>query len=222
LTGVWAAVAVSVTLCCGLSAPQSVGPDESRRVLTRLDPRAPLVLDIRELGRRPGQMRTLSRVLPAPIGLGTDVAGVPEGAAIELDLRLESVLEGVLVTGTARTRFAGECGRCLDPVEEGLDVDVLELYVYPESDAEDDEAARLQGDLLDLEPVLRDSIVLALPRQPLCREDCPGLCPRCGTALGDDPGHRHDDADPRWAALAGLHISTDISTTKSSTADKET
>ena len=81
----------------------------------------------------------------------------------------------------------------------------MELYVYPESDAEDDEASRMEGDLIDLEPVLRDQVVLALPFQPLCTDDCPGLCPECGTRLADDPDHRHEErTDPRWAALSGL------------------
>ena len=72
-------------------------PEESRRKLTRLDPRLPLVIDTRELGRRPGSMRTLSRSVPAPADLGVDVLGVAEGSQLDLDLRLESVMEGVLV-----------------------------------------------------------------------------------------------------------------------------
>jgi uncharacterized protein len=207
----------SVTLVPDLFAARSVMPDESRRALTRLDPRAPFVLDVRELGRRPGQMRRLSRTVPAPYGLGTDVVGVPEGDGIEVGLRLESALEGVLVSGSARASYTGECGRCLEPVDGELEVQIQELYVYPESDAEDDEAARLQGDLLDLEPVLRDAFVLALPLQPVCRDDCPGLCPRCGARLRDEPGHAHDDADPRWAALASLDLSTSHFTTEKET-----
>jgi uncharacterized protein len=133
------------------------------------------------------------------------VVGVPGSSDVELDLRLESVLEGVLVSGWARARFTGECGRCLTPVEGDLDVEVLELYVYPESDAEEDEAARLQGSLLDLAPVLHDALLLGLPRQPLCREDCPGLCPECGARLAEEPEHGHERTDPRWAALVALH-----------------
>jgi uncharacterized protein len=63
----------------------------------------------------------------------------------------------------------------------------------------------MEGDLIDLEPVLRDQVVLALPFQPLCTDDCPGLCPECGARLADEPGHKHEDrTDPRWAALGGL------------------
>jgi uncharacterized protein len=84
-------------------------------------------------------------------------------------------------------------------------VDFQELYVYPESDAEDDEAFRLSGDDLDLEQAVRDALVLDLPFQPLCRPDCPGLCVECGFPFAEDPEHHHDDRiDPRWAALQVL------------------
>ena len=182
-------------------------PAESRRALTRLDPRQPLVIDTRELGRRPGSMRTVSRSVPAPAGLGVDVLGVPAGSQLELDLRLESVVEGVLVSGTASAAAAGECVRCLDAVTRRLVTDLQELFAYPgDEPVDDDEAAlrQLEGDLLDLEPVLRDAVVLALPLQPVCRDDCPGLCPECGARLADEPRHEHEATDPRWAALRGL------------------
>ena len=173
--------------------------------MTSLDPRAPLVLDTHELGRRPGASRRVARVVPAPADLGIAVLGVPEGSEVELSCLLESVLEGVLASGTAQVQLTGECARCLDPIGDSLAVEFQELYVYPESDAQDDEASRLRGELLDLEPVLRDAVVLALPFRPVCQEDCPGLCPECGARLADDPGHDHgEQIDPRWAALAAL------------------
>jgi uncharacterized protein len=182
-------------------------------VSSRLDPRAPLVLDIRELGRRPGAMQKVVRSAPAPKDLAIDVIGVPEGADIELDLRLESVSEGVLVSGTARAPVVGTCVRCLDPLDGDVEVDLTELFVYGDREVEragvgDDldaeDLARLEDDLIDLEPVLRDAVVLALPIAPVCREDCQGLCPQCGARLADDPTHHHDVVDPRWAALADL------------------
>jgi uncharacterized protein len=183
--------------------------DESRRTTARLDPRSPLVIDTRELGRRPGSMRTLSRSFPAPGDLGVvDVVGVPAGSPLDLDLRLESVMEGVLVSATAQAEVAGECVRCLDPISQALEVTLQELYAYPgrEHDVADDEAElpALEGDLIDLEPVLRDAVVLALPLRPLCRDDCPGLCSECGARLADDPDHGHEKVDPRWAELQGL------------------
>jgi uncharacterized protein len=159
-------------------------------------------------------MKKVARTVPAPDDLGIrDVIGVPAGAAIELDLRLESVMEGVLVTGTARAAVTGECVRCLEPVERELDADFQEMFSYPDADtrtarrdeagddAEDEDTLYLEDDLFDLEPVLRDAVVLALPMQPVCRDDCPGLCPQCGARLADDPDHHHEVADIRWAAL---------------------
>jgi uncharacterized protein len=183
-------------------------PHESRKPLTGLDPRDPLVLDTRTLGRRPGSMRTESLVVPAPADLGVEMVSVPKGADIELDLRLEAVMEGVLVSGTAWVPITGECARCLEPISESFDVEFQELFVYPDTrsggHAEDDER-RLEGDLIDLEPVLRDTVVLDLPLSPLCRDDCPGLCAECGVRLADaGPDHRHDAVDPRWAALQGV------------------
>lgn len=195
-------------------------PPGSQDTLNRLDHRDPLVFDTHELGRRPGSMRKVSRALEAPEGLGiADVIGVPGESEIRLELRLESVVEGVLVTGTAAAHVEGECSRCLEPVEDDLEVDFQELYYYPESDerhrgrtagaedldeGSDEETYRLEGDFFDLQPVLRDAVVLALPLQPVCREDCLGLCSECGARLSDDPDHHHEAVDPRWAALQGL------------------
>ena len=176
--------------------------------LSQLDPRAPLVLDTRELGRRPGSQREVSRTVQAPADLGIEVLSVPEGSPVELDLRLEAVMEGVLVTGTARAALEGECARCLEPISDEVEVRFQELFVYDDQDVDPDEeleVSTLQHDLLDLEPLLRDAVVLALPFQPLCQDDCPGLCPECGARLADDPDHRHDEpVDPRWAALGVL------------------
>ncbi|MHC5903264.1 YceD family protein [Streptomyces sp. S6] len=185
----------------------------------RLDHRNPLVFDTHELGRRPGALKRLTREIDAPKDLGIQgVVGVPEGAPLELELRLESVMEGVLVTGTARAQAEGECVRCLEPVEFDLDAEFQEMFSYPDADergrpkqaepdddAEDDEDTLfIEDGLFDLEPVLRDAVVLALPMQPVCREDCQGLCSECGVRLADDPGHHHDAVDIRWAALQEL------------------
>ncbi len=195
----------------------------NRTLLPRLDPRAPLVLDTRELGRRPGSMLTLRRTVPAPVGLALELIGVPAGAELELDLRLESVMEGVLVSGTARAPLTGECGRCLEPVSDAVGVDLQELYAYPDSttDQTDEGVSRLRGDLLDLEPALRDAVVLALPMTPLCSPDCAGLCPGCGVRLDDaEPGHGHESADPRWAALQDLRADA-AGETRSTDPDQE-
>jgi uncharacterized protein len=171
------------------------------------------VLDTHELGRRPGSQRQVSLTVPAPAVLGIDVLGVPEGSPVELDLRLEAVMEGVLVTGSASAEIAGECARCLEPIDDEIDVRFQELFVYDGQDyssEEDDGVSMLEGDLLDLEPLLRDAVVLALPFQPLCEDDCPGLCTECGARLAEDPGHTHDAAiDPRWGKLQQLQHDDD-------------
>ncbi|EON23206.1 hypothetical protein CF8_2880 [Nocardioides sp. CF8] len=189
-------------------------------MMTSLDPRAPLVLDTRELGRRPGSQLEIVRTVPAPTELGIEVLRVPEGSPVELDLRLEAVMEGVLVSGSATAELDGECARCLAPIEDEISVRLQELFVYDDvrHDASDtdleDETSRLEDDLLDLEPLLRDAVVLALPFQPLCEEDCPGLCVECGARLADDPEHGHEEPiDPRWAGLQGLETLQDPSTT---------
>ena len=153
----------------------------------------------------------MSLTAEAPAELGIEILKVPEGSPVDLDLRLEAVMDGVLVTGTSSADLEGECARCLEPIEDSITVDIQELYLYEPADGdEDDDVSRLEGDLLDLEPVLRDAVVLALPFQPLCQDDCPGLCVECGARLADDPDHRHDEPiDPRWAALQDLAADED-------------
>jgi uncharacterized protein len=153
-------------------------------------------------------MLRVRREAPAPADLGSGVIGVVEGSPLVVDVRLEAVLEGVLVTGTVCGRAAGQCGRCLIELDEDVEAAFTELFAYPgrrpEQDADEDDVRELEGDLIDLEPALRDAVVPALPFQPMCRDDCPGLCSECGARLSDDPGHQHDVVDPRWAALHGL------------------
>lgn len=174
----------------------------------RLDPRKPLVLDAHELGRRPGTMLRVQRSVPAPVDLGNGVIAVTPESDMELDLRLEAVMEGVLVSGVVSATATGECVRCLDPVTEAVAVDVQELFLHePPAEGEDDaELPLLDGDLLDLEPVVRDAVVPSLPFQPVCDPDCPGLCSRCGARLLDDPDHSHEESDPRWSALQALTL----------------
>jgi uncharacterized protein len=172
----------------------------------RPDPSAPWVIDTRDLGRRAGAMRRYHRDVQLSAGLGIDVIGIPAGDHIILDVRLESVVEGVLVSGTASAAVTGQCARCLDLLNDRLEVQLTELFAYPDTatdgTTDPDEVSRVIDGLVDLEPVVRDAVLLALPQAPLCREDCPGLCPECGgkrADLGTD--HRHETMDPRWAAL---------------------
>ena len=174
-----------------------------------LDPRQPLVVDTTTLPRQPGATRALKRVVPAPPDLGLELISVPKGSDLELDLSLTSVSEGVYVSGNVRGSLSGECGRCLNEIADSFEVTIAELYAYADSTTEEttdeDEVGRMQGELLDLEPAVRDAVVLTLPPNPVCRPDCPGLCPECGVHLDDLPAdHSHEDVDPRWAALRNL------------------
>jgi uncharacterized protein len=173
--------------------------------MSSLDPHAPHVLDTRELGRRPGQSQRVRRSMPAPSGMQVGLSLVPDGIELTVELLLEAVMEGVLVTLDCDVPVTGECARCLDPVDLVLPVHAQELVAHPDETLGDD-VFILEGDLLDLEPLLRDAVVLALPATVLCRPDCPGLCPQCGARLADDPDHTHDaPVDPRWAALGAVH-----------------
>ncbi|HVS67400.1 MAG TPA: YceD family protein [Mycobacteriales bacterium] len=170
--------------------------------------RSPFVYDTRELGRRPGSMREHRIEAAAPEGWGLDLVKVPPGTPVVIDARFESVMDGVLVTAEVEVPVSAECGRCLDPLEIQLVAPIQELYAY-EPDPADDEAPTVSGDTLDLEPVVRDAVMLALPLNPLCDPDCLGLCAGCGARLADvEPDHTHDEVDPRWAALALLKDSS--------------
>ena len=176
----------------------------------RPDEHSPWVFSTRELARRPGTQRTVRRTVPAPggdevIGLAGVIA-VPEPSDVELDLSLESVTEGVYVSGTATARLEGECSRCLEPLSDEIEIRIGELFAYPDSVTEEttdaDEIPRLVDDRFDLTQAVRDAVVTDLPMAPLCREDCPGLCSGCGERWADlAPDHGHERLDPRWAAL---------------------
>ncbi len=162
----------------------------------------PWTLDVRDVMHRPGEMRERSLEIPAPERFGNAVIGVDAGKPVRLEARLESLHDGILVSAEADATASGECVRCLIEIERAVEVDIQELFAYSRDEAFE---YQVQDDHVDLEPVIRDAVVLSLPFQPVCQEDCLGLCPQCGVRLLDNPGHEHEDPiDPRWAALAGL------------------
>jgi len=174
---------------------------------------SPWVINTREVGRRPGTMRTYERTIPAPEGFGLEVIGIPVGAPIDLELRLESASEGVFVSGTAHAALVGECSRCLEPIADEVTVRLGELFAYPDTatvaTTDEDEVSRVVDDLIDTEQMVRDVFVLELPLVPLCQEDCRGLCPECGERWADlAPEHSHETLDARWAALRGRTTSS--------------
>ncbi len=160
-------------------------------------------------------MVTVTRTVPSPVDMGVALARVLPGSPVELELRLESVMEGVLVSGSADVHVDAECARCLDPISWDEVIEFNELFVYPATDArgavveepgdeDEDPLPKLQDDMIDLEATLRDAVVLGFPLAPVCHSDCAGLCSVCGINLDDNPGHLHEQLDPRWAALAAL------------------
>ncbi|RRD46274.1 DUF177 domain-containing protein [Tessaracoccus sp. OH4464_COT-324] len=168
------------------------------------DRRSPLVFDVHEVGRRPGVMKEFEVTVPAPGELGSAVIGVPEGSPIQLHLKMESVVEGVLVSGRAAADIVGQCSRCLAELEDSASFEFQELFYYPGREIEDDESL-IVDETVCIEEPLRGAVVLELPFTPLCDEDCLGLCPECGLDLNADPDHDHGArVDPRWAKLAGL------------------
>ena len=148
---------------------------------------------------RSGEMREVTLNLTVPTAWGEGLVAVPAGEKLDLDVRLESVHEGILVSGEAVTGYTGICGRCLEPIDEPLEVDFQELFAYAGTEAADFD---VQDDHVDLEILVRDAIVLSLPFQPVCEPDCPGLDPETGEKLAAYPdAHPEEAHDPRWAAL---------------------
>ena len=166
-----------------------------------------------ELPRRAGEMKEYQLDLEILEPVGVALVAVPAGDVIEIDMRLESVTEGVLLSADIYAIAKGECIRCLDPIEIELHRTMQELYRYEptndrggrkkkrddDEDLDLDEEFMMEGDILNLETPIRDAIVLALPVNPLCDIDCLGLCPECGEKWATLPAdHAHEAIDPRW------------------------
>jgi uncharacterized protein len=167
-----------------------------------------LAVDVRELLHQPGAHKHV--VLRAPLDdLATPVASVPPDRPVTVDAEIESVVEGLLVTGKVSATAVVNCVRRLRDFDHNLEVEVRELFALQPRDDEDEGYAVLPDDRLPLDTMARDAIVLGFPAFPLCRPDCAGLCPVCGSDRNAD-GCGHGDparTDPRWAGLAGLRSS---------------
>jgi uncharacterized protein len=179
----------------------------------------PFILNTHDLPRRAGEMKEYQLDIPAHARIGVPLIAVPEGDLVELDVRLESVTEGVLASADIYAIAHGECIRCLDPVEVVIDRKIQELYRYEPTnekgrkkrredddvDLDGEEELQMEGDLMDLEIPVIDAIILTLPVNPLCSEECLGLCPDCGEKWENLPeGHAHEVIDARWSGLDGL------------------
>jgi len=160
----------------------------------------PLLVNVAELLRHPASRQEVRVQVPSE-GLTVLDSVVPAGAPIDVDVTLESLTDGIVATGRVSAPWEGACRRCLGAAGGGLDILVRELY-RPKPD---DDAFPIQGDFLDLEPLVREALLLELPLAPLCRPDCAGLCPECGVDRNEiDCGHQLEVHDARWDALDEL------------------
>jgi uncharacterized protein len=167
-----------------------------------------LVVNVAELLRRPGSRKDVS-VRPVVGGLQVADAVVPEGTEVDVDVELESLSDGIVVTGRVAADWQAQCRRCLGPVTGRADVAVRELYQSPP--LRDEDAFEMRGEQVDLEPLVREAIVLELPLAPVCQPECRGLCPVCGANRNEtDCGHDTRPSDPRWAALEDLRERLDL------------
>jgi uncharacterized protein len=166
-----------------------------------------LVVGIADLRRHPGTRRRFEQSVVLP-GLGITAAAVPDDAPIGVDLELETLSNGLVVTGTITVPWTGECRRCLKPVEGESVTEVREIF---EPGPVEGETYPMAEDNVDLAPMIRDAVLLALPLAPLCGSDCRGPAPE---AFPTGPGGAPEAAgiddspagDPRWAALGDLHF----------------
>lgn len=171
-----------------------------------------------ELPRRAGEMKEYELDIEVSENVGVPLIFVPAGEIIEVDARLESVTEGILLSAQIFAQAKGECTRCLDPVEVRIEKKIQELYAYAatvgrakksvvEDELDIEDELMMDGDIMDLEIPIRDAIVLELPFNPLCSPDCLGLCPECGGKWAElAADHAHASVDARWAALESLEI----------------
>jgi uncharacterized protein len=171
--------------------------------------RSPYVQHVRDLVRHPGEMRERQLEITVPEHLGEGMVAVREGSHLDVDLKLESLHEGILASGTVVGQADGECARCLAPVSLPVRVEFAELFGYPADEPFDHQ---LDGDLLDLEPVVRDAVVLALPFQPECVDGCEDLELGPGISLITADATREKPADARWAALQAFSAGDQDST----------
>jgi uncharacterized protein len=164
-----------------------------------------LRVGVMELRRRPGTQRDV--VVSTPLaGLAITGAHVPDDAPLEVDATLESIDGAVTVTGTVRVHWSAECRRCLDPVTGTATVDLREVF---EVQPIDGETYPIEGDEVDLEPVVRDAALLNLPLSVLCRPDCEGPVPEVLPVVVDSNQAGEPARDPRWAALDALRLDPD-------------
>lgn len=174
--------------------------------VTLPDEKKPWVVSITELIDAPGASEELQVTWPAPAELAVPLLGVEKGSAMQVDVRLDSVHEGILVSGAVEGTLTGQCSRCLDPISQAVTIDIQELFQFEfDPIVDEDEQHMVEHGFVNVEPIMRDALVSSLPFQPTCSPDCEGLCDQCGVRLEEaGPDHYHEQLDPRWAALANF------------------
>ena len=161
----------------------------------------PFVVNVADLVHKPAARRRerLRGKLP---GLKVGVAEVPAENDLDVVATLEWVTDGLLASGTISAPWRAECTRCLGPAEGRVEFEFRELF---EREPREGESYRLGHDSIDMEPLVREQVLLELPLVPLCADDCQGLCATCGADLNQGPcGCDRTVVDPRWAALEGF------------------
>jgi uncharacterized protein len=164
---------------------------------------------VAELRRRLGTRKPFHEQV-ALDDLHISTAEVPRGALIDVDLELESISNGLVAEGSITAPWTGACRRCLEPVEGTVETEVKEIF---ERRPTEGETYPLGDDFVDLEPMVRDAVLLALPLAPLCRPDCAGPAPdEFPTRVEDDEsgGSDEDEArrlrEERWGVLDQLQF----------------
>ncbi|KAB8294370.1 YceD family protein [Bifidobacterium avesanii] len=183
---------------------------------------SPWAVPVAQIASRPGQSKPIDAVFPAPSGIGDAIVGVDEGADVTVTGSFDSIIDGIIFTGRVSAPAHAECTRCLKPIEHPWEANVTAFFPFDDSrnarngrgdkgevdiiagedESEDTYPLSPDGAFADIEALLRDTLVEALPLQPLCRPDCRGLCSQCGADLNEEPDHHHETTDIRFAALA--------------------
>ena len=156
-----------------------------------------------ELLRRAGSIREIDRQIESEF-FKFDDSRIIASSQVDVALTLEALTDGIVVHGKLGAQWSSECRRCLKALTGRAEVEVQELY---QSVISDPDAYPITGEQLDLLEMARENVLLAVPLAPLCRADCPGLCPQCGTDLQVETcSCTRAERDDRWAALDSLRI----------------
>ncbi|MDO5673159.1 MAG: YceD family protein [Actinomycetaceae bacterium] len=171
----------------------------------------PLRLSIHDLPHQAGAHKDFLIDFVADQEWNNGVVFPQRDTAMKADVSMTSVGDGVLIHLRTSVPTTTQCGRCLDPVTDEIDIDLQEVFFSPElrqaaldeGDEDAEDMRVIEQESVDLSELLRDNLVLSMPFQPLCDPECLGLCPGCGMRMEDaEEGHAHEVIDPRWAALS--------------------